>query len=97
MSDCQRRFFITVLPYAIEAFITEDWHGWHETLDHLGFTKSKKMLEECRNNQPDEPNFIMSEFRPIKYLLDEMEIKNKIPFDFECGAFKKPFRSHLKL
>jgi hypothetical protein len=82
MNTKQKDFFNFIIPSAINAFLEEDWSGWEALLTHLKIKNTKDIIEDIRSKEPENPDLIMAEFRPIQKLLQDMDIVDKVNFDF---------------
>jgi hypothetical protein len=75
----QKRFFISALPKAINAFAAHDFSSWQAILKHVGLTDYSKLIKDC---EADTANIkLVRDFSGLKRLAEELDIFNEINFE----------------
>ncbi|MFI6325557.1 diiron oxygenase [Nonomuraea sp. NPDC050556] len=76
----QRDLLARTIPDAILAFGAEDYDLWLEILRFAGFARAKEIVEDSRSLPGND--LIVTDFGPIRRLARELEIEDRVAFDF---------------
>lgn len=78
LSKAQRMFFLESLPLALETYVSSDNKTWESILIGLEFNN----INEIINDTCDVKNKIIRDYSGLKRLCNELEIIDKVNFDF---------------
>jgi hypothetical protein len=81
MNERQRRFFVTALPGALEAFVIHDFSAWHAILAHEKLPGADDIIADCEGEALEKKKMVR-DVSGLRQLADELGILGEIDFDF---------------
>ncbi|MET8139671.1 diiron oxygenase [Sphaerisporangium sp. NPDC005288] len=79
----QRELLIRTLPDAIVAFGAEDYELWPEILAFAGVKGAEEIIADTRR-LPD-ADLLLTDFSTVQRLVRELEIEDRVEYDFAAG------------
>ena len=76
----KKRFFISALPKAINAFAAHDFSSWYAILKQVGIEGYSEIIRDCEANTANGKLF--RDFSGLKRLVEELDIISEIDFKF---------------
>jgi hypothetical protein len=73
-------FFISALPKALNAFVAHDFSAWHAILKQVGLESYNELIRDCEADTAN--GKLVRDFSGLKKLAEELDIINKIDFEF---------------
>jgi hypothetical protein len=77
----QQDFFVRHLPTAITAFGAEDYELWPQVLRFSGISHVEEIIADSREQEGGE--IMMNDFATVRRLVRELEIEDRVEYDFQ--------------
>ncbi len=75
-----RRAFVRMLPQALYAFVAQDFDVWPGILRHAGIERAEEIVADCRAMSGN--GLLVRDFSGIRRIVREMELEERVEFDF---------------
>ena len=81
MGERQRKFFVRILPEALQAFVAQDYSMWEAILTQIGVPDAEAIIADTRNAS-NGGGVIMRDYGGLHRFASEINILQEIDFDF---------------